>query len=88
MSLERILTVGLSHSVEEIVQFLVGVGTFSIRLNPINESIFSIKVLSNSETFENGVKSLLSIRLNNILLVHHQVVDPLQDFKVLEPSAH
>lgn len=83
MPLERV-AVAISHLLEHFVQLFEGVTSFMVALNPLDEGVFSFWILVDSWPFENGVECLLGVGLDDVLLVLHQLYDPLKDGKVTE----
>lgn len=63
-------------------------GIILIFFYPFYEGIGAFEILKNSRTLQYGVKCFLSIGLNNILLVLHQIDNLLQNSKVVENLAH
>jgi|DEB0MinimDraft_12_1074336.scaffolds.fasta_scaffold31877_1 hypothetical protein len=59
-----------------------------VLLDPVYKCIFSINVLVNARSFENGIEGFLSIRLDDVLFVLHQFDDALEVLKIAKPYAH
>ena len=81
MSLVRVV-IAFPHLLEHVVQFLEGV--LAVGFDPVDEHVPAILVLFNSLTFENGVESFLCVRLDDELLVLHELGQSLQNHEGVE----
>jgi len=73
------IVVALPHTSEQFVQLGHHLG---VVLDPLNEQVLFISVELKAGAFEDAVKGLLRIRLDDILLVLHQRNQLLQQVEV------
>lgn len=57
-------------------------------LYPVDKCVFPLQVLIDSRPFEYCVEGLLGVRLDDVLLVLHQLDYALENGEVLEARAH
>jgi len=74
------------HDVELVEHGLLAVNLF-VAFNPVDEPVAPVFVLMQALAFEDSVKCLLSVRLNDVLFVFHEVNHSFQKPKVVEPLA-
>ena len=75
-----------THFLEQFIESLVRI--LLILFNPGNEAVLPIQVFKNTGAFQDGVESLLCIRLNNVLLMLHQTYNLLKGGEIVENLTH
>ena len=76
---------GGPHALEQGIQLLMSV--ILIALDPAHKSILPLRVLEDPRTFEDRVESFYGVRLNDVLIIFHELCYSLEDIEILKTRA-